>query len=1683
MNISGGAVVWILDAETGEFRKALLSAEDQVKKTAETIDNSLNRSSRSSINALSGLGRSVANVGWGVFTTGAGLASVALTSLITSGIRTADYIETTKIAMSGLTGSVEDGNKALLIAKDFWEDNPFNRLDVVPAVKSLVQFGRTTQELGGDLKLLGNVSLSTGTPIQELALYFARTAGAGRAMTQDLEIMAQRGVPIYKKLQEAISSSDSVFAKQIRNQYGLAKGAEVTSGAVREMASDGVISFGIFEEALKNAVNPDAMKDFEQTLSRQVDRFKGSISILAGEMGGYKITASELIVEQDGLTRSATRLAEAFATGLRTPEMRESINKLGKALVPFVDKITALVPLLLDKLGGALNFISNNTETLIPILGGALVMFGQLGSGIPGVGQVLANLSGAVNGLGGSIMNLVKVNPLLAAFIAFFAVGLVQAYRTNQDFRDSVKKLFTALTELGKKLIPIMTNLVSRFADLAASDGVTNLLIAFVEVLTIFVNVLNRIPDDVLSALIMGILAFKTLSPVLGIIGNLSSGIGGITGILGKFGKGGAEAGGKLVGSTIAGILKPLGSSEVLKGAASAALIGVALITVSMGLSKASAVSINLKNLGTVVAAIAIFSGLSALLGKISTQIVPGLITVIAIAGTLALVGKAIKSVSDNIPSSIGDFAKKMANVGIAIGAMSVLAGVLGLLVSTGVGGAVLAAGLLALVAISAGMVVIAKSIQEVNSKVPSNTVEFTAKIKVIADTIKEIVKLDLGGILKNLGTAINVAIIATTIRKYIQIADYLRAIEKIELNKEPIIAKMKLLKEVIELVGASDDSSIGGQIASVAKNFIKVIDVSIISKVVDVYFDIARKLMVIQDLSLRPEVITKNMNLLKDVVGLVAYSGEGSVLSTMKNAAKQFFDEKATKSAGRVVQVYTDIIGSVKEIEKLEMNPNQVIKNVKDLSSVLTTVMGIDGGGGLFQTVGSFFKGSPIDEKDVGIIQSILNKFTEIAKTVNGMVSVGGNSIQKIEQIRDVVYALGNINEVKSIGNKEYIVGMSQSILYKMIELGESLKKLPEIDSSKITAIESIRHAIYELGQINEVKNIKDREYIVGMSQSILYKMIEMAETLNRLPTIGDDSAGKVEAIRHAIYELGQINETNNIKDKENIVGMSQSILYKMVELGRTLALLPALTGDEQSKVEAIRRVIYELGQVNETGNIANKEFIVGQAQSILYKMIEISRTVVGIAPIGPEGFKKISDVRHAIYELGLINESNNMPAKEFIVGQAQSILYKMSEMSGVLNRIPALRADWLATIQNIRHAIYEVGQINESQNIAGKEFIVGMSISILYKMNEAAGVINRLPLVTSDNLNNLRLVRHAIYEVAQINEDVGNIANKQMIVGAANGILLDLVKFANTLASLPAVQDSSGLIHALVNNVNTMMGGLMDSLRNKSSDMTPIGASFGTNLANGVRSTAPTVTAAALSLQGAMWDSLQAKMADEYYQGRALATKLAEGIRTGRDAAYQAGASLQGAMWDAINARIGDLWHQGRALANNLVNGMRAGSGDAYNSGVNAVAGFISGAQSKNTYTVGGWIVQNFLKGMRNAAKERSPWKTTQQSGKYAAQGLADGIKRNASLAVRAATSLANNVAGAMENSSIMNPQMSLAAYNGNMPNISSDASNYGYNSSNRNGAIINQYNTVNGEVDMGRVNRDLAWDFKKI
>lgn len=524
--ISGGTVRWVIEADDSGFSEAVDAAKDKATELKQTLNRDDSRNGMFSgiksrateaTSALASLGKTISSIGWGAFSAGATAATGALTTLIAKGIQGTDFLESARTQMAGLTGSMEAGNKALSSAAKFWQNNPFDRFTTTSATTQLIQFGRSVNQISDDLDLLGDISMSTGTPLDELARYFARTAASGRAMTLDIEMMSDRGIPIYQKLSEVTGK---------------------TTQGIREMASEGKISFEIFEAALKKAVNPEAMAEFENTLARQKDRLSGSISNLAGDLAGYKIINDQLVISANGLEKAYTRLLKTLATELRGEKLRSSMEKLGKTFASIVDKIEPLIPILVDKLGTALEFVANHSATLVPILGGVLAILGRFGQNLPGIGGLIGSVSNSFTTLGRGIVSLVSKNPLLAGFIALFTTGLVNSLKTSESFRKSVSELLKSLGGLFQSLLPVIQSFVKVFVQIATSGAVTGVLQAVVKVLTLLANVLSAIPTDVLTGLVTSLLMFKmiSVSPIAGLATGISLLVGAIQGLVSEMG-------------------------------------------------------------------------------------------------------------------------------------------------------------------------------------------------------------------------------------------------------------------------------------------------------------------------------------------------------------------------------------------------------------------------------------------------------------------------------------------------------------------------------------------------------------------------------------------------------------------------------------------------------------------------------------------------------------------------------------------------------------------------------------------------------------------------------------------------------------------------------------------------------------------------------------------------------------------------------------------------------------------------------------------------------------------------------------------------------------------------------------------------------------------------------------------
>lgn len=190
---------------------------------------------------------------------------------------------------------------------------------------------------------------------------------------------------------------------------------------------------------------------------------------------------------------------------------------------------------------------------------------------------------------------------------------------------------------------------------------------------------------------------------------------------------------------------------------------------------------------------------------------------------------------------------------------------------------------------------------------------------------------------------------------------------------------------------------------------------------------------------------------------------------------------------------------------------------------------------------------------------------------------------------------------------------------------------------------------------------------------------------------------------------------------------------------------------------------------------------------------------------------------------------------------------------------------------------------------------------------------------------------------------------------------------------------------------------------------------------------------------------------------------------------------ASIWNSVYSTISNAVGRVWSAVTGTFNNVV-GFVAGIGGRilgalgsfgsllYNSGRDMINGLINGAKSLLGNigkffldVVPGWIRDPFAK----ALGIHSPSRVFADYGKNIVQGLTNGISANADMAIRAAATLGDTVAGIQ--TGLGNSNISIGADGGDIAGGSA-------------GAAINQTNNIYNQVDLQAVNRELAWQVRR-
>jgi len=267
----------------------------------------------------------------------------------TAAVKSASDFERLQTSLGVLTGSAEAGAIAFERLVKFSAQTPFQLKDLANVNNQLIGFGMTSDQAFNSLKLLGDVSAVAGADLSRVAVAFGQSSAAGRVMTQDLNQFINNGIPIFQLLGDVTGKN---------------------AGALRDMASEGNISFELLNQAFIKATSAggrfeNGMQKLSRTFAGQFSTLKDNLNIALAEFG--KI----LLPILKNTLASLTKLIQKFA-GL-SPKLKEGILRFGA--------LAAILPPLLIVLGSiatAIGAISAPVAITIAAVSALVIFFDDI---------------------------------------------------------------------------------------------------------------------------------------------------------------------------------------------------------------------------------------------------------------------------------------------------------------------------------------------------------------------------------------------------------------------------------------------------------------------------------------------------------------------------------------------------------------------------------------------------------------------------------------------------------------------------------------------------------------------------------------------------------------------------------------------------------------------------------------------------------------------------------------------------------------------------------------------------------------------------------------------------------------------------------------------------------------------------------------------------------------------------------------------------------------------------------------------------------------------------------------------------------------------------------------------------------------------------------------------------------
>lgn len=226
-------------------------------------------------------------------------------------LKSAAQLETMSTAFVGILGNAEAAKDMVMQLNDFTAKTPFQLEQVAGSARQLLAAGVAVENINDNLQFLGNIASSAKIPLSDMSAIFSKLKNKGRAQAEELNQMAERGIPILQTLSE---------------QLGVSK------QSIMDLGSQGKLTSDIVEKALRSMTEEGGFAF--KAMINQSKTFTGLVSTLKDNLGLTAASIGDLFLPQAKEFASwLTDTAQGIRNWVkRNPELASGIIKIAGVL-------------------------------------------------------------------------------------------------------------------------------------------------------------------------------------------------------------------------------------------------------------------------------------------------------------------------------------------------------------------------------------------------------------------------------------------------------------------------------------------------------------------------------------------------------------------------------------------------------------------------------------------------------------------------------------------------------------------------------------------------------------------------------------------------------------------------------------------------------------------------------------------------------------------------------------------------------------------------------------------------------------------------------------------------------------------------------------------------------------------------------------------------------------------------------------------------------------------------------------------------------------------------------------------------------------------------------------------------------------------------------------------------------